>query len=77
MALASSLPDAAMLTALTLGPGTGFHFEAKVRAGDFKSADARELLAGNGFSALAANGWAYDAPSGTLVMRGIFDSSNR
>ena len=66
MTLASALPDAVTLTALTLGPGTGF-----------KPAEARELLAGKGFAANPANGWAYDEPSGVLVVRGVFEPPNR
>jgi len=77
MTLASALPDAVTLTALTLGPGTGFRLEGKVRADSFKPAEARELLAGKGFAANPANGWAYDEPSGVLVVRGVFEPPNR
>jgi len=76
-ALASGLPDAVTLTALTLGPGTAFRLEAKVRADAIRPSEIRDLLAGKGFACQSANGWVYDTASGTLVVLGLFEAPKR
>ena len=71
--LASGLPEALTLSYLSIGADRSFELEAVVVGGSFDPPGARRALEKCGFSPADEKGWAYEAASGRLSVRGHFD----
>jgi hypothetical protein len=71
--LASGLPETLTLSYLSMGADRSFELEAVVVGGSFDPPGARRALEKCGFSPADEKGWAYEAASGRLSLRGRFD----
>ncbi len=71
--LASGMPEALTLSYLSIGADRSFELEAVVVGGSFDPPGARRALEKCGFSPADEQGWAYEAASGRLSVRGHFD----
>ena len=72
VSLAAGIPDSLTLTGLSLGRDNSFEIGAIVVGVDFDPEGLRLTLERNGFRPLDQNGWAFDAGSGRLVIRGRY-----
>jgi hypothetical protein len=72
LGLSDAVPDALTLTALSIGKDNGFEIEAVVVGADFDSESLRLALARRGFRPDDKGGWAFDAASGRLSVRGRY-----
>ena len=68
--LAEGIPDSVTLTGLSLGRDNSFEIGAIVVGTDFDPEGLRLSLERNGFKPADQNGWAFEAGSGRLVIRG-------
>ncbi len=70
--LAAGIPDSVTLTGLSLGKDDTFEIGAIVVGADFDQESLRQALERSGFKPSDQNGWAFDAGSGRLVIRGRY-----
>jgi hypothetical protein len=70
--LAADVPDALTLTALSIGRDNSFEIEAIVVGTGFDPESLRLSLERRGFKPAGQDGWAFDAASGRLVVRGKY-----
>jgi hypothetical protein len=68
--LVDAVPDSLTLTALSIGQDEAFRIEGLVTGPDFDAEGTRRLLARSGFAPQAQGGWAFDAATGRLSVRG-------
>jgi hypothetical protein len=72
LGLAASVPDVLTLTSLSMGRDGSFEITAIVVGAGFEPENLRTSLERCGFKPASQNGWAYDAASGTIAVRGIY-----
>jgi hypothetical protein len=70
--LAAEVPDALTLTALSIGRDNSFEIDAIVVGAGFDPQSLRLSLERRGFKPAGQEGWAFDAASGRLVVRGKY-----
>jgi hypothetical protein len=70
--LAAEFPESLTLTALTIGRDDSFEIGAIVVGADFDPESLRHSLERCGFKPADLNGWAFDAASGKLMVRGKY-----
>jgi len=72
LGLSDAVPDALTLTAFSIGKDNGFEIEAIVVGADFDPESLRLALERRGFRPADKGGWAFDAASGRLSVRGRY-----
>jgi len=72
LGLSDAVPNALTLTALSIGRDNGFEIEAVVVGADFDPEGLRLALERKGFKPAEIGGWAFDAASGKLSVRGRY-----
>jgi hypothetical protein len=75
--LAADVPDALTLTALSIGRDNSFEIEAIVVGTGFDPESLRSSLERRGFKPAGQDGWAFDAASGRLVVRGKYEGPQK
>jgi hypothetical protein len=70
--LAAEVPDALTLTTLSIGRDNSFEIDAIVVGTGFDPESLRSSLVRRGFRPAVQDGWAFDAASGRLVVRGKY-----